>query len=74
MTRTTKADQAREAADKLAQMAWEAGFNHFREDPEADMTTIHRRAGRPRHPRRWSLTNQKPRSFGSRGIFLASPI
>ena len=41
MTRVTKADLARESQ---LQAAFEAGFNHFREDPETDMTTIHRRA------------------------------
>jgi hypothetical protein len=44
MPRKTKGDQAREAAERLAEMAWEAGFNHFHQDPEADMATVHRRA------------------------------
>jgi len=44
MTRTTKSEQARRAADNLARLAYDAGFDHFREDSEADMTTIHRRA------------------------------
>ena len=44
MSRTTKSEQARQAANNLARLAFEAGFDHFREDPEADMTTIHRRA------------------------------
>ena len=35
MSRTTKAEQARQAADKLAELAWSAGFDHYREDPEA---------------------------------------
>jgi hypothetical protein len=41
MPRTTKAQFELESR---LQAAFESGFNHFREDPEADMTTIHRRA------------------------------
>jgi hypothetical protein len=35
MPRSTKAEQVRQAVEKLAELAWQAGFDHFREDPEA---------------------------------------
>jgi hypothetical protein len=41
MPRTTKVQFELEGR---LQAAFESGFNYFREDPEADMTTIHRRA------------------------------
>jgi hypothetical protein len=41
MPRTTKAQFELEGR---LQAAFESGFNHFREDPEADMATVHQKA------------------------------
>jgi len=44
MTRIPKRLAELVAKNQAVGAAFEAGFDHFREDPEADMTTIHRRA------------------------------